>query len=121
MDGEDEPPPKPTLPRLTPAACFKALVQSHVLGVASFEHRWKGAQLCLYAWDIALFPDRETRDEQIEQLWRTCEPLTPKPLSNGLPLWFREQVRDLVARKRDLLPTLTTFITNAKLEARSYR
>lgn len=116
MDGEDDRPPKPTLPQLTPAACFKEFVQSHVLGVSEFDHRLKGAQLCLYAWDIALFPDRQARDDQIEQLWRTCKPLTSKPLPDSLPPWFREQVGGLVARKRDLLPTLTTFITNAKLE-----
>lgn len=92
-------------------------MQSHVLGLAEFGHRSKGAELCLYAWDIALFPDSQARDEQIEWLWSTCEPLTPKPVPDGLPLWFRDQVRGLVARKRELLPTVTTFITNAKLEA----
>lgn len=108
---------KPTLPLASPADCFRTYVQARVFGTREFEWRRKGTQICLYAWDIALFPEAALREQQIELLWRTCEPLTPKQASQDLAVIFKRDVRALVACKRDLLPSVTTFIDDAKLEA----
>ncbi|WP_236872904.1 Imm75 family immunity protein [Burkholderia sp. LA-2-3-30-S1-D2] len=108
---------KPLLPRATPAECFRTYVQAHLLGMQDAEWRRKATQVCLYAWDIALLPEMPMREQQIERLWQTCEPLTPHHASTDMTRWFRTDVRALVERKRDLLPTVTTFIDDARIEA----
>jgi hypothetical protein len=59
----------------------------------------------------------DPREREIERLWQTCEPLTPKPLPEGFAIGFRQEMRNLVVLKRDLPPTVRTFLTNAQLEA----
>jgi hypothetical protein len=95
---------KPTLPHATPADCFRTYVRTHVLGMRDFELRCKGTQICLYAWDIALLPDAAMREQQIEKLWQTCEPLTPEQASQDVAASFMRDARTLVALKRELLP-----------------
>lgn len=108
---------KPTLPHATPADCFRTYVQAHVLGMGDFEWRRKGVHICLCAWDIAMLPDATAREQQIHRLWQTCEPPTRKPASQELATSFMRDVRALVARKRDLLPSVLTFIDDARLDA----
>ncbi|WP_241021265.1 Imm75 family immunity protein [Burkholderia sp. Ac-20344] len=108
---------KPLLPRATPGECFRTYVQAHVLGMRDAEWRRKATQMCLSAWDIGLLPDRAMREQQVERLWQTCEPLTPHRTSTEMASWFMTEVRALVERKRDLLPTVTTFVDDARLEA----
>lgn len=67
---------KPALPRASPADRFRTYLQAGVLGMRHFESYRKETQICLYAWDIALSLDATMREQQIEQLWQTCEPLT---------------------------------------------
>lgn len=119
LDEEPEllPPHKSAWPQLTPAACFRTFVLSQLLWTGKFEHRSKAAQLCLYGWDIALLPDASARERQIDRLWETCEPLSAKDLSPDFVRGFKQQMRALVALKRELLPTVRTLIMNANLEA----
>lgn len=42
---------------------------------------------------------------------------TAPPGAAHMASWFVTEVRALVERKRDLLPTVTTFIDDARLEA----
>lgn len=81
------------------------------------EWRRKATQICLYAWDIALLSEMPMREQQIERLWRTFEPLTPGGASTDMARWFVTEVRTLVERKRDLLPTVSAFIDDARIEA----
>jgi hypothetical protein len=100
--------------RPTPAACFKTYVEMHLLGSEQPGVRMKSAQLCLYAWDIALLPDRVSRDQQIERMLRHLTPATrPKDTDE----WFVREMRDLVSRKRQFLPSLNTLIRGVKLES----
>lgn len=78
---------------------------SQLLWTGKLEHRCKAAQLCLYGWDIALLPDASAREQQIDRLWETCEPISEKDLSPDFVRGFKQQMRALVALKRELLPT----------------
>lgn len=115
-DEEASLPTKPAWPQATPTECFRTYVQAHLLGMLDFESRRKGAEICHYAWDIALLSDKAMRDQQIERLWRSCEPLMPELLQEGLAIDFMQELQALVARKRDLLPMVTTFIDTVRLE-----
>jgi hypothetical protein len=92
-------------------------VEVHLLGSRNLSARAKLAQLCLYAWDIALLPDSAARDQQVEILWRACNHLAPETRPEDMDEWFVREMRDLVSRKRQFLPSLNTLIRGMKLEA----
>lgn len=88
---------KPTLPLATLPIASAPMFRRACSECVIFELRCKGTQICLYAWDIALFPDATMREQQVEQLWQTCEPLTPEQASQDMAASFTRDVRTLVA------------------------
>lgn len=87
----------------------------HILFVQDFQERKKTVLICCLAWNISLFPDAEQREQQIDMVWKMTEADNKEPPPPGLEHGFKQDMRMLVAKKRDLFPGLIANIPTAEL------
>jgi hypothetical protein len=102
---------------LTPFICYRAFVQAELLGVLGADARVKGAQLCLYAWDIALLPRSNQRDEKIVELLTGMQ--TTAVSDPDFRVWFIDTMKRLIARKRSCFPDVQVLVERSELSAQS--
>lgn len=90
--------------RHTTASCFATYLLPHVLFVADFEERQRIAKVCCLAWNIGLFPDAAERERQAGQVLDVILADAADTAPPGFRSGFADELRMLVAIKRDLFP-----------------
>ena len=90
--------------RHTTASCFATYLLPHVLFVADFEERQRIAKVCCLAWNIGLFPDAAERERQTGQVLDVILADAADTAPSGFRGGFADELRMLVAIKRDLFP-----------------
>ena len=94
------------------AACFVTWLLPHILFVGDFEERARVTKVSCLAWNLGLFPDTEDRERHTENTLALLKD------DNGVPPppGFGEELRMLIALKRDLFPWQIDVLTSAELE-----
>ena len=105
----------------TTAACFATYTLPHVLFVDGFEERRRIAMICCLAWNISLSDDVGQRERQLDMVWKMVEADNRDTPPSGMEEGFKQDLRNLIARKRDLFPWLMTTIPRADLVRRHGR
>ena len=93
----------------------------HILFVRDFEERHKAAMSCCLGWNISLFPHAVVREQQIDMVWEMVEADNQKSPPSCLEQGFKQDLRMLVAQKRDLFPWLMKNIPRAELNRNGTR
>jgi len=107
---------RPEMPQYTIASCFSTYLLPHILFVDDLAERQKVAMICCLAWNIGVFHDPQEREQHIEMVWQTTEADNPGVTPPaGMEEGFKDDLRYLVAQKRDLFPRILTGITKADL------
>ena len=107
---------QPAMPQYSIASCFSTYLLPHVLFVDDFAERQKVAMICCLAWNIGVFHDPQEREQHIERVWKTTEADNPDVTPPaGMEEGFKDDLRYLVAQKRDLFPRILTGLTKADL------
>jgi hypothetical protein len=99
----------------TTASCFATYLLPHVLFVDDFEERRRVAMICCLAWNISLFPETRQREDHIEMVWNMSLNDNPLPPPDGMEYGWKEDMRMLIEKKRDLFPQLMGRIPKADL------
>lgn len=87
----------------------------HILFVRDFEERKKAVLSCCLGWNISLFPAAAQRELQIDMVWKMVEADNQESPLPGFEQGFKQDLRMLVAQKRDLFPWLMKKIPRAEL------
>jgi hypothetical protein len=98
---------------LTPFSCYRAFVQAELIGVLGADARVKVAQLCLYAWDIALLPASNLRDGKIAELLDGMQ--TTAASDPDYRVWFVDTMQRLIARKRACFSEVQVLVDRSEL------
>lgn len=98
---------------LTPFICYRAFVQAELIGVVGADARVKVAQLCLYAWDIALLPRANRRDAKIAELLVGMH--TTAASDPDYRVWFVDTMQRLIARKQACFPEVQVLVDRSEL------
>ena len=99
----------------TAASCFVTYLLPHVLFVPDFEERKRVVQACCLAWNISLSDDAGQREQHLDMVWKMVEADNREAPPTGLEEGFKQDLRNLIAQKRDLFPWLMTTIPKADL------
>jgi hypothetical protein len=100
---------------VTTASCFTTYMLPHILFVDGFEERQRIVMICCLAWNISIFPDTQQREQHIGMVWDMGLNDNPNPPPDGMEQGWKNEMRMLVAQKRDLFPRLTGHIPKAEL------
>jgi len=91
-------------------------VLPHVLYVDELALRKKIVGVCCLAWNISFFKDAGQRAQHIDSVWNLVVADNPgTALPPDMEQGFKDELRDLSARKDDLFPCVFTRIEKVEL------